>query len=114
MVYISDSQEGYNDNYYYDTDNYSAFAPLGLSAPYEDYYDPNYVLKHSKEQRLPLGKTNDAVATGPPAAACGDVRDQIIAEYTAPTSLTVFTQVDCIDFSAASTWTNPYNFTFAQ
>jgi hypothetical protein len=114
VVYISDRQEGYNDSNYYDTDGYSAFAALDLSSPYADFYDPAYVLEHTKSQRLPLGKTNDAASTGPPATACGDVRDKVIAEYTAPTSLTVFTQINCGDFSAASTWPDPYNFTFSE
>lgn len=58
----------------------------------------------------PLGQTSASAATAAPAA-CGDVRDTLIAEYTRDQA--VYHPV-CSDFSAAATWPGTGGFTFAQ
>jgi hypothetical protein len=112
VAYVSDYDEGEQDNDYYDIDGYDSFASLDMSAPFGDYYDPPYLLQHPKTQRIPLGKTTDSDSTGA-KAACGDVRDQIIAEYVSKTTPTTFTMIDCSDFQAAATYLNS-DFTFLE
>lgn len=113
VTYVTDYQEGIRDNLNYDIDGYNSFAPLDMSAPFGDYYDPSFVLQHTSSKRLPLGKTTGSDSTGAPSA-CGDVRDQIIAEYLSKTRPTTFTMITCSDFVWINTYTDPGGFTFLQ
>ena len=58
---------------------------------------------------MQLGKTSAVVAAAA-RAACGDVRDTLIAEYTNDQAVY---RPTCSDFSAAATWPNTGGFTFA-
>jgi hypothetical protein len=113
VTYVTDYEEGINDSRNYDIDGYNSFAPLNMSAPFGDYYDPPFVLQHTSSKRLPLGKTSASDSTGA-RSACGDVRDQIIAEYLSKTRPTTFTMITCSDFAWINTYTNPGGFTFLQ
>jgi len=106
---VSDPVEGGGSEEYYDADGYSTFADDPLSSPFGEEYDPPYFEATTREVNTPLGATYDSAAANAPAT-CGDVRDDLITEYT---TYKAAYAPNCGDFTTPTAWDADDNGEFA-